>query len=72
MTWYLFCSYNFISINSQNHVNRNKIGLMSKVSANGLRDQGSIPGWFILKLKNIEIDASLLCTQYYNVRINDK
>ena len=48
------------------------IGLMSSVFTNGLGDQGSIPGWVIPKTQKRVLDASLLNTQHYKVRIKGK
>ena len=45
------------------------IGLMSRVFANGLEDQGSIPGQVIPKTQNMVLDAAFLNTQHYKVRI---
>ena len=53
-------------------MNDRAIGLMSTVFANGLRDQGSIPGWVIPKTQKIVLDATLLNTQHYKVRILGK
>ena len=48
-------------------------GLMSRVFANGLGDQGSIPGWVIPKTQKMVLDAALLInTQHYKVRIKEK
>ena len=47
-------------------------GQMSKVFANGLRDWGSILGRIIPKTHKMVLDAALLNTQYYKVRINSK
>ena len=44
------------------------IGLMSRVFTNGPGDRGSILGW----LKKMVLDATLLKTQHYKVRINGK
>ena len=38
---------------------------MSRVFANGLRDQGSIPGWDIPKTQKMVLDDTLLNTQHY-------
>ena len=46
------------------------IGLMSRVFTNGPGDQGSIPGRVIPKKK--VLDATLLNTQHYKVRIKGK
>ena len=48
------------------------IGLMSRVFANGLEDRGSIPGRVIVKTQKIVLDAALLITQHYKVRIKSK
>ena len=42
---------------------------MSRVYANGPRDQGSIPGRVIPKTQKMVLDATLLNTQHYKVRI---
>ncbi len=48
------------------------IGLMSRVFANGLVDQGSIPGRVIPKSQKMVLDAALLSAQNYKVRIKGK
>ena len=48
------------------------IGLMSRVFTNGLGDQGSIPGRVIPKTQKMVLDAALLNTQHYKVRIKGK
>ena len=45
---------------------------MVRVFANGLGDQGSIPGWVIPKTKKMVLDASLLNTQHDKVQIKGK
>ena len=45
---------------------------MSWVFTNGLGDQCSIPGWVIQKTQKMVLDAALLSTQYYKVRIKGK
>ena len=45
---------------------------MSRVFANGLRDQGSIPGWVIPKTQKMVVDATFFNTQHYKVRIKGK
>ena len=47
-------------------------GLMSRVFANGPGDQGSIPGRVIPKTQKMVLDATLLSTQHYKVRIKGK
>ena len=48
------------------------IDLISRVFANGSRDQGSIPGPVILKTQKMVLNAILLSTQHYKVRIKGK
>ena len=48
------------------------IGIMVRVFANGLGDLGTIPGQVIPKTQKMVLDASLLNTQDYKVRIKDK
>ena len=48
------------------------IGLAVRVFANGPGDWGSIPGRVIPKTQKMVLDASLLNTQHYKVRIKDK
>ena len=72
---------------SQSVFNQNQlIGLVGRVFANGLGDLGSIPGHvanrpgdlgsipgrFIPKTQKMVLDASLLNTQHYKVRIKGK
>ena len=45
---------------------------MSRVFTNGPGDQGSIPGQLIPKTQNMVLDATLLNTQFYKVRIKGK
>ena len=45
---------------------------MVKVITNGLGDLGSIPGQVIPKTQNMVLDATLLNTQHYKVRIKSK
>ncbi len=46
--------------------------LQSSVLAKDLEDQGSIPGWVIPKTQKMVLDAALLNTQPYKVRIKSK
>ena len=46
--------------------------LVGRVSPNGLRDMGSIPGRVTPKTLKMVLDASLLNTQQYKVRIKGK
>ena len=48
------------------------IGLAVRVFANGPGDLGSIPGRVIPKTQKMGLDASLLNTQHYKVRIKGK
>ena len=45
---------------------------MSKVFVNGPRDRGSIPGRVVPKTQKMRVDAALLNTQHYKVRIKGK
>ena len=45
---------------------------MSRMFANGPGDWGSIPGRVIPKTQKIVLDATLLNTQHYKVRIKGK
>ena len=45
---------------------------MSRMFANGLGDQGSIPGRVIPKTKTMVLDTALISTQHYKVRITGK
>ena len=48
------------------------VGLMSRVFANGPGDQGSLPGRVIPKTQKVVLDAALLSTKHYKVKIRDK
>ena len=48
------------------------ISIMVRVFANGPEDLGSIPGRVIPKTPKMALDASLLNTQHYKVRIRGK
>ena len=45
---------------------------MSKVFANGPGNQSSIPGQVIPKTQKMVLDAALINTQHYKVRIKGK
>ena len=45
---------------------------MSRVFTNGPGDWGSFPGRVISKTQKMVLDAALLNTQHYKVRIKDK
>ena len=48
------------------------IGIMVRVFTDGLGDRGSIPGRVIPKTQKMVLDAALLSTQHYKVRIKGK
>ena len=48
------------------------IGIMVRVFVNGPGDLGSIPDQVISKTQKMVLDAILLNTQHYKVRIKDK
>ena len=54
------------------HSHLKDIGLAVRVFANGPGDLGSIPGRVIPKTQKMVLDASLLNTQHYKVRIKGK
>ena len=56
----------------EQHVRNLNIGLGVRVFANGPGDLGSIPGRVIRKTQKMVLDASLLNTQHYKVRIKGK
>ena len=45
---------------------------MSSVFANGSEDYGLIPGRVMPKTQKMVLDAALLSTQHYKVRMNSK
>ena len=51
---------------------RTGIGMMVRVFANGLGNLGSIPGRVIPKTQKMVLDATLLNSQHYKVRIKGK
>ena len=53
-------------------INNWAIGIMVRMVANGPGDWGSIPGQVIPKTQKMVLDAGLLNTQHYNVRIKGK
>ena len=48
------------------------IGLMSRLFTHGPEDRGSIPGRVIPKTQKVVLDATLLNTHHYKVRIKGK
>ena len=59
--------YSYLKINFKIH-----FGIMFRVFANGPGDLDSIPGRVISKTLKMVLDASLLNTQQYKVRIEGK
>ena len=57
---FLFCRFGYF------------IGLMSSMFANGPGDRGSIPGRVVPTTQKMVLDAALLNTQHYKVRIKGK
>ena len=49
-----------------------KVGLMVRVFPNGPGNMGSIPGQVTPKTQKMVLDAALLNTQHYKVRLKDK
>ena len=45
---------------------------MGRVFANGSQDRGSIPGQVVPKTQKMVLDAALLNTQHFKVRIKGK
>ena len=56
----------------KNHPDTPDTGQAVRVFANGPGDRGSIPGQVIPKTQKMVLDASLLNTQHYKVRIKGK
>ena len=65
----IYLSVNFLISTSWSVPN---IGIMVRVFANSLGDLGSIPGRVIPKTQKMVLDATLLNTQHYKVRIKGK
>ena len=68
----LFNTNNSLQHNSFVSPQLKAIGLMSRVFANGLGDQGSIPGRVIPKTFKMVLDCALLNSQHYKVWIKGK
>ena len=68
LSYFIIITWKYIN----NHLIKRLIGLVSRVSANGLRDLGSIPSRVIPKTLKMVLDISLLNTQQYKVCIKDK
>ena len=69
------CTYTLTETEQPLHTNianYQAIGLISRVFTNGSRDCGSIPGQFIPKTQKMVLDATLLNTQHYKLRIKGK
>ena len=63
------CTIDIIDVYS--HFNQ-VIGLMSRVFANSLGDQGSVPGRAMPKTQKMILDTALLNIQHHKVRIKGK
>ena len=61
-----------LHVNSYIYIYIHTHGLAVRVFANGSGDLGSIPGRVIPKTQKMVLDASLLNTQHYKVRIKGK
>ena len=57
------------SLLRNNYIKNRAIGLVDRVSAKGLGDRGLIPGRVTQKTQKMGLDAALLNTQHYKVRI---
>ena len=62
----------FLCVIKHTHTHTHAHGLGVRVFANGSGDLGSIPGRVIPKTQKMVLDASLLSTQHYKVRIKGK
>ena len=67
-----FLFHNVRKEDSTTYIGVPDIGLAVRVFANGPGDLGSIPGRVIPKTQKMVLDASLLNTQHYKVRIKGK
>ena len=75
--FWLYKHVNFFFLKKEKKKKKKKkilyiIGLAVRVFANGPEDLGSIPGRVISKTQKMVLDASLLNTQHYKVRIKGK
>ena len=68
----LFIRCHLLLVSSLSGVSIPDIGLGVRVFANGPGDLGSIPGRVIPKTQKMVLDASLLNTQHYKIRIKGK
>ena len=68
---FLLLELSTFQVRSQGRLQTN-IGLISRVFADGPGDRGSIPGRVIPKTQKMVLDASLLNTRDYKVRIKGK
>ena len=71
------CSYYLLKVcnyfcKNISYIHWGLFGIMVRVFANGLGELRSIPGRVIPKTQKIILDASLLNTQHYKVRIKGK
>ncbi len=60
------------NININNDTIYSILGLMNRMFAKGPGDRGSIPGRVMPKTQKMVLDAALLSTQHYKVRIKGK
>ena len=65
-------TYPTLTSNSASLTDMLVTGIMVRVLANGPGDLGSIPGRVMPKTQKMELDAPLLNTRHYKVRIKDK
>ena len=70
--YFLLLSFLLLESFSHQHKLIDGLGLGVRVFANGPGDLGSIPGRVIPKTQKMVLDASLLSTQHYKVRIKGK
>ena len=69
---YLFIYYSLFIIIYLLFMVHLAIGLMSRLFAYGPGDRGSIPGQVMPKTQKMVLDAALICTQDFKVRIKGK
>ena len=68
----MICAYKYTKLNCSKYCYVSDIGMMVRVFANGPGDLGSISSRVIPKTQKMVLDASLLNTQPYKVRIEGK
>ena len=74
LVWFIGIStiVGYLMLNLSYTYNKFYIGIMVRVFANGPGDLGSIPGRVIPKTLKMVLDASLLNTQHYKLRVKGK